>query len=333
MKILKASGSFLFVYVGLSLIALHAQPAAVQQMQNTQQGIQQQQPLLTLQSGTNAPELYPGENEDIGPQHILKLMQRRTWFQVWVDSQVFETGNALLTQNTPQSSVVFVNTAQVAVAPTPFAVGAGRLAPSVGFRSQWYNYSLNNPPNLDFDAQTAFLTGNYLFNQKWMAGGELDYTRLLSQGSYNEFYHEFVPSINVQRLFTLGQNMAFSVSYQMLYHFTRVPAVAFSATPTDVNDRWDNILSFTLSYQPVPKLLIQPYYSFEETYYSRDPFSATSTSRNDLLNSLGISIAYYFTPQLSLRGFVSGQVRESDNPVANYKNFNLGVDASFDYRF
>lgn len=333
MKIKSILASLLLIQFGPFVVSLQAQPVAIQQMQNTQQTLKQQQPLLKVQTETNAPELYPGENQDVGPQRILKLMAPRTWFEVWLDSQVFETSNALLTHNTPQSSAVFVNTIQAAVAPTPFDVRSGKLAPTIGFRSQWYNYSLNSPPNLDFDAQTAFLGARYLFDQKWIAGAELDYTRLLGQQNYSEFYREFVPNFGVQRLFPVNKNLLFSAGWQIAYHFTSVPAVAFSTTPTDVNDRLDNILTLALSYQIAPKLVVQPYYSFEYTYYSTDPFSVTGSSRNDYINSVGLSVSYYFKPNLALRAFVSGDFRESDNSVAEYNNFNGGLDVSLIFRF
>jgi hypothetical protein len=334
MKIAKTFGSFLFLFLGLLLISLRAQPAAVQQMQNTQQAIKQQQPLPAIEGETNAPELYPGENMDVGPQRILKVTPSRTWFEVYLDSQAFFTGNALLVQHGAQSAAVFVNTAQFAVVPVPpLQFGSGKLTPLVGVRSQWYNYSLNSPPNLDFDAQTVFIAAKYRLNQKWEVDGELDYTRLVSQSAYDDFYHEWVPNLTVQRLFPLDDNLLASISWQAAYHFTDVPAVAFSATPTDVNNRLDNILTFSLSYQPAPKFIIQPYYSVEYTYYSRDPFSVTSTSRNDLLNSIGLSVAYYFSPKVALRTFVSADMRASDNSVANYANYNVGADLSLVIRF
>jgi hypothetical protein len=327
----------IFAQFVLSPVSLRAQPTAVQQMQNTQQALKQQQPLLGIQGATNAPELYPGENIDVGPQYILKMMPRRTWFEVWLDSQVFFTGNALLVPSSPngspQSAAVFVNTAQFSVAPTAFDLGQGKLSPIVGARSQWYNYSLNSPPNLDFEAQTVFIATKYLYDEKWVIGGELDYTRLLTQTSYGQFYSEWVPNFTLQRIFPLDDNLLFSATWQTAYHFTSVPAVPFSATPTDVNDRLDNILTLSLSYQAVPKFLIQPYYSFEYTYYPRDPFSVANTDRNDILNTIGLSLSYYFKPNLALRAFISGDIRSSDNAAANYVNFNLGVDLSIVLRF
>jgi hypothetical protein len=325
-----------------SAISLHAQPTAVQQMQNTQQALQQQQPLLGIQGATNAPELYPGENIDVGPQYILKMLPRRTWVEVWLDSQVFFTSNAKLEPDSPlaapQTSAVLVNTAQFSVTPTAFDWGRGKLSPIVGARSQWYNYSReftipnSPPPNLDFEAQTAFVAAKYVYDEKWVVAGEVDYTRLLTQSAYGQFYREVVPNLTVQRVVPLNDDLIFSATWQTAYHFTSVPSVTFSATPTDVNDRLDNILTFSLSYRASPKFVIQPYYSLEYTYYSNDPFNP-GTSRNDLLNSVGVSFSYYFTPNLALRAFISGDIRSSNDSAASYENFNAGLDLSLVLRF
>ncbi|MEI9866403.1 MAG: hypothetical protein WDN00_17975 [Limisphaerales bacterium] len=68
---------------------MHAQPVNVQQFQNTQQAQQLQAPLVNPLASTNAPELYPGEDVDVGPQRILRLNPRHKYFDVVLDSQVF----------------------------------------------------------------------------------------------------------------------------------------------------------------------------------------------------------------------------------------------------
>ena len=74
----------------LSAVSLRAQPAAstaVQQVQNFQQNMEQQKPMLGLKAGTNAPEVYSGENSDIGEQHNLKVIPRPTMWEVVADSR------------------------------------------------------------------------------------------------------------------------------------------------------------------------------------------------------------------------------------------------------
>src|SRR6185312_7273248 len=96
---MKTAKKFLIVLLGciVSLCA-HAQPSAstaVQQQQNFQQSASQQQLLSSLKAGTNAPELYAGEDADVGPQNILLAVPRRTYFEVKADSEYLWTDNAL----------------------------------------------------------------------------------------------------------------------------------------------------------------------------------------------------------------------------------------------
>ena len=125
-------------------LALYAQPAALQQLQNDQITRQLQASLFGLTLGTNAPELYSGENLDVGPQRILRILPPHTYFDALFDSQTFFTDNANYAQQPfAVSSWVFVNTVDAAVTPPSIALGAGKLAVAAGLASQWYNYADN----------------------------------------------------------------------------------------------------------------------------------------------------------------------------------------------
>src|SRR5690348_7929115 len=89
------------VFASLSggILALHAQPAAIEQLQNDQITRQLQTPPPIFAAGTNAPELYRGENIDVGPQRILRQNPRHTYFDVLLDSQIFYTDNANFAEN------------------------------------------------------------------------------------------------------------------------------------------------------------------------------------------------------------------------------------------
>ncbi len=201
--------------------------------------------------------------------------------------------------------------------------------------SQWYNYGLDGVNDgldaLDFNVQKAFLDGRYQLNKNWQIYGGLEYTRLLSQQDYSEFYHEFVPVFGVQRTFQINDNLLFVAGLETGYHFTEVNTVV-APTPTDINNRWDNTLSLSLSYQVIPRLVVQPYYRFQYTYYPQD--TLLTGSRNDYLNSFGLSVAYYFNQNVALRAFLNRDVKSSDDPfVQKYWNCNLGLDLSLVLRF
>jgi hypothetical protein len=294
-----------------------------------------QMPVPALRSGTNAPELYQGENEDIGPQRILRVNRqtpaaRNNYFDVTLDSQAFYSDNANFAGASAHiGSWVFVNTAQAAFAPPPMNAGPGKLAPVVGFSSQWYNYASTKMSPLDFNAQTAFVSLRY-FLGNWQFGPGVNYTRLLSQSGYHQTYQEWLPSYSLQRVFPIGDRMAFIAGDTVDYHFTSVPFVP--GTRRDINDHLDDTVFLTFNWQATQHLIVQPFYRFQYSYYKNNTLLATD--RNDWLNSVGLTLVYSFNKYASLRTFFSYNTKSSDdNFTAHYDELNGGLGATLDVRF
>jgi hypothetical protein len=315
--------------VPAGVLSLHAQPAAVQQLQFNQLTRELQAP-PTLFAGTNAPELYPGENLDVGPQRILRLTPRPTYFDVLLDSQAFYSSDANYAQQPHDvASLVFVNTAQAAFTPPVVTLGPGKAAAAIGVVSQWYNYGNNQLESLDFNAETFFLSGNYTVG-KWQLGVGLNLTRLVNQENYNETYREFMPNVGLQRVIPLNDRMFFAVGDLVDYHLTQVPSEFGSRS--DINDRLDNIASVTFTWQPTRHLLVQPYYRFQYSYYQYDALG--TSDRNDYLQSFGLTAAYYFTPQISLRAFFNYNRRQTSDPLTPaYREINGGPGVTLDIKF
>ena len=310
--------------------ALHAQPAAVQQLQNNQISRQLQVPAPNLTAGTNAPELYHGENEDVGPQRILRLKPHPTYFDLVLDSQFFYSDNANYAMaGQTIGSAVFVNTVQAAFTPPAIELGPGKIAGAIGFASQWYNYGNNQLESLDFNAQTLFVNGKYSLD-KWQFGAGVNLTRLVNQSGYDETYREFMPNLGVQRLIPLNDRMFFAVGDLVDYHLTKVPSVLNSRA--DINDRFDNIASLTFTWQATRHFLVQPFYRFQYSYYEHD---ALGTSyRDDYLQSFGLNAAYYFNRKISLRAYYNYNYRKtSDTFTAAYHETNGGLGLTLDWKF
>lgn len=308
---------------------LRAQPAAVQQFQNfplTQPNRLDDR----LRVGTNAPELYHGENEDIGPQRILRLNPRAKLFDVTLDSQVFYTDNANFAERPDNiSSYVFVNTVQAAFTPEPSSFGPGKFAPALGFASQWYNYADQRMQPFDFDAQTFFASGKYTVD-KWQFGLGASFTRLLKQSNYDETYREFLPTLGVQRVFPLNDTLLFVLGDQVGYHFSHQPLLPDSRT--DINDRFDNAVNLSLNWQLTQKVTVQPFYRVQYSYYPHDTLQLTD--RNDWLHNVGFTIAWYLNPHLTLRAFYSYNFKKTDDAVApEFHESNGGLGLSFDWKF
>ena len=331
MSIKKIAVALCLSYLGGAGIPLFAQaPPAVQQLDDNRRS-REQQSLMSTEASLRAPELYAGEDEDVGPQRILKFKPTRTYVEAIADSQYYFTDNTFLTDRAKTSTAIAVNTIQLALAPSPYELSSGAFAPVVGFRSQWYNYGLDgrsgNLDRLNFNAQTILGGAHYIFKQNWRASLTFDYTRLLNQHSYHEFYTEYVPAIGLQRSFPLNEKMAISAEWRTAYHISSVDP----APRRDINDRLDSSLTLSLNTLIIPKLVVSQYYQFTHYYYSRTAFGE---DRNDFLNSIGLSLAYYFNPKISARLFAGADFKQSDDSRAQeYQKLDAGINLTVNFRF
>jgi len=346
MRTIKISTGVLLVGLALPFL-MQAQPTvetASQQQQSAQQNMEQQQMMNTLHAGTNAPEIYQGESSDVGPQHILRVVPRRTYFQARVDSQYLYSDNVFLTRSFQVPGTIFVNTISLAFAPPAYRVGEGRLSPTIGALTQWYNYGLGGHDlsafNPDFNVQTVFASVKYLLPGDWTIFGDFNYSRYVSQNnSYakiydgEEFYHDWTPTLGVQRLARIRDDMILVVSLRGDYHKTWTGNGNGFGQFDDLQDRADVTATASLNYQIVPKLVLQPYYQYQFTHYRWDTFHFQA--RNDQLNSMGIAVAYYFSPKISFRGFVNYNDKRSDDSATlnEYHEFNCGANLTGTIRF
>ncbi|MES2309882.1 MAG: hypothetical protein V4507_13580, partial [Verrucomicrobiota bacterium] len=95
-----------------------------------------------------APEVIPGDREDMGPQYLVKRKVIRRWWDVRLDSQYLYTSNMLLQANgwnhRAVDTTLLASTAEFRFAPDPILIGSDALLPMVGFRHQWFNYALGD---------------------------------------------------------------------------------------------------------------------------------------------------------------------------------------------
>jgi hypothetical protein len=335
-KIIRVLAVFWLVAVGFTVA--RAQPVSVQQFQNTQQAQQLQAPPSGFNNATNAPELYQGEDADTGPQRILRLTPRPDYFNATLDSQIFYSDNANFASGSAKiGSSVFVNTIQAAFAPPDIKLGPGKFTATAGFVSQWYNYGSQRMSSLDFNAQTAFIGGRYTLGN-WQFGLGGNYTRLVNQSDYSDqTYSEWLPAFTVQRIFQVNDKLLFVVGDQVDYHFSSVPRgtgtmIGTNKPSGEINNRLDNAVSLTVSWQLTRHLNLQPYYRFQFSNYRYN--TAQTSDRNDYLNSFGVTLAYYINKNLSLRTFFNYNIKQSDDAFTpDYHEYNGGVGANVNFSF
>lgn len=338
MKLFRAA--LVIISLFICAVSSQAQPSSIQQLQNSQLNALQQAPLAGFKASTNTPELYPGENVDVGPQEILRRNPRPKYFEVFLDSEVYYSDNADYSHGASRyPSFVYLNTAQIALTPPPLDLGEGKLAPNLGFSSQWYNYDSTHLTALNFDAQTVFAGLKYS-QGNWLAMANFNYTRLLNQQNYyyNQTYQELLPSLALERFFVIRKGLILALGDQVDYHITEIPETSFGLGTnqfnqrTDLNDRFDELVFTTLNWQATSHLAIQPFYRFQYSYYRRN--SVDTGKRSDFLNAAGVSVIYSFNQYVSARAFVNFNYLYSTDPAhLSYNESNGGVGASLNIKF
>lgn len=319
-------------------------PGAIRQVESDQQRRQLERAAREIEPGETAPELYPGESTDVGPQSILKYKPRKTYVEAMADAQYFYTDNMFLDEEDEQWADVLVTTAQIALAPTPYDVGPGKLASRIGYRHQWYHYGLLNDDTVqvfdfetltvrdvelkkfDFNAQTLFTDARWTMGN-WGFDLGFEYTRLMESDDYDQFYQEYVPRWGVQRVFPLYGTRALSLGYAGDFRFadTDMPPPNFN---NDLNARTDHSLFVVFAQSLCRYAVAQPYYRFKYTKFTE------GDERDDYLHSFGVAVHCFFTQQIGLRAFAGYDILESSDPaIPDYRRLDTGAGLNLTFRF
>jgi len=306
-------------------------PGAVDTVDKAQQRRKADATAQSTQATASAPELFPGELDDLGPQALLQVKPRKTHFEAVADVQYLWTDNVLQTEQFKEDTTVLVSTVQFALAPDPYQLGCGEFSPRLGVRYQWYNYGLETDRPfdlLDFNARTIFVDGQFRLKCDVVLEAGLEATQLLDTDNHDDFYSELAPRWGIAWQPELCAAARLSVGYTGVYHASETPFLFF----TDMNDRLDHIMHASLVIQCCRNFVAQPYYRFKATQYRENPSTGEGLSEN--LHSVGIGLHYFFTRWCSVRAFVNYDLQESDDLlVPNYRQLDAGGGLNFTLRF
>jgi len=308
-------------------------PGVLQQVDRVQEREQVQRAAAMMVVSNAAPELYPGETSDVGPQTVVQY-PRHPLFEASLDEQYFYCDNVFLADSGRQSSDILVSTLDMSFTPAPFALAGGTVSPRIGYQHQWFAYGLTGDQmDMVYDFKThqpgIISISKFDFNSAmpyadatwkrgdWTATLGMDARWLLDSTTYNEFYHELVPNWSFGRTFHLSDKTSVYLGYQGDYRFTwtYAPPPNYSA---QFNDRTDQGLLAVGTWWLCHHAALQPYYRFQYSCY-------TNNKRHDTLHSVGISLLLPITPQILLRGFVGYDNLNTDGFWAqSYNNLNAG---------
>jgi len=274
--------------------------------------------------------LSEDETADIGPQFVVRQKPQRDLFEVSFDTQFLQSSNVYLTEGDKVKGTLMLSTFQLAIAPKPIELGNGLLGWKGGYRHQKFNYGKfskkeKNLNDMDFDVSSVFLQGYYLSKKNWMVSAGIEQNRLLNAagGKYDEFYSEWVPNFCVEKQFALSEKAALGISGTGAWHVTHV-----DPPNSGQNDRLDEALMVSLSYELVPNFSVQPYYRAQFSQYLRH------NSRSDLTHSIGVSIGYNLNKWSSVRLSAGFEGRDSSDVAVNdYRKLDTGMGLVLQTKF
>lgn len=145
-------------------------------------------------SADEPPETYPGENQDLGPQMLLKKKKVKALFEFSSDTMFSWTSNAFSSSVNPREAGIVAETFSLALAPEPVDLGPGKAGVRAGYRHLLWMYdaakvgharsvngteygSLNGS---NFEMSTFFVGANYSFAENWNASLGVDFNRIMN---------------------------------------------------------------------------------------------------------------------------------------------------------
>jgi hypothetical protein len=333
---------------GLPLV--HGQSAIdaqTRQLQSSEQrlALDERAASLTL---SNAPALYPSEEQDVGPQSILDIRGNAApLFEFMADSQYFYTDNMLLSHSHTQSADVLVSTIQGMFDFLRFGLAGGDVTSRIGYRYQWFNYGLVDKDKIlaleflsgggsrvvnlplrafDFNADDLFTDVTWR-RGNWVAGMGFDFRRLLDYSSGEQFYRELTPQWTLMYAYPVCPKATISAGYFGDYRWTDTdnPPPGFDH---DFNNRTDHSLFIDGTYAICKKAIAQLSYRFEYSHY-------TSTQpRDDYYSTIGAALYCPFCPHAGLRLFANYDIFDTDGKyVTDYNRFEGGVGLNLAVKF
>jgi hypothetical protein len=300
--------------------------------QGQDQAVSQRAEKARSQSGTGAeegtaPELFPGESDDLGPQQLLLKKPRAKMFELSSDTQALFTSNALLSERGHRGVGVFVQSAGLTFAPRPLELGDVKLAFRSGYRQQFWLYepTTKNLNKLDFAFSGVFTSLRAIFSDELSVNVGVDYSRVLGFSdrsawrSSPENYVDFTPSVSVDYSKKLSDKVGFSTSWITSVHWT--DSASWRGTPSGRdNNRIDHSVVASLSWQAASKLVFQPNVRLQRVDYFEG-------KRADWFLSAGLGMIVPVTEAFSLRASFAVERRESNDLLFGTPDYDK-MDAS-----
>jgi hypothetical protein len=270
------------------------------------------------QSTATAP--IASSDSDLGEVDAVQRFPKPETFTFSTTQQFFYTDNVFYTNANQVSSTAYLGSYYASFVP----YSTRDWTPRISLQYNMVRYA--SAASGDFDNENASISNQYVFSadRTWSWTPAVNVSRFTTpHNNDHEFYKEIVYDSQITHVQQLMKQtpLYFVTAYDLAYHQT---------APSDF-DRLDNILSFSLSYYPIPEVSIGPYVRpAARTYFTN---TAAQHDRDDFNISAGIDVTWQPYKYASLSADLSHSDDFSNNSGLSYDQTAPGISITGTFKF
>lgn len=268
---------------------------------------------------------------DTGVQQVVQTKKSKIGGFVGASASYFYRHNAL-SVNEPIGTIVHSDvlsySGYAALSYGPFKAGEGIFTPYVGVMHTSFEHQESLVEFADYISQSAYLLGEYKTPSGWSVTPTFTYSRNINRTEDTVDYEEWVPSVDISKVYSLSQSAMLKMSVGSAFHYTVIDDLGGAGgRESDQLNNWSNSAGMNLYYD-FYGVLLDGYVQVIRKDYKQ----GLNSDRDDLYKIGGGSISYgYGIFRASL--FATFTSRDSNTATNEFKNWDAGLNLSATYGF
>jgi hypothetical protein len=274
---------------------------------------------VSLREEADPPTPATSSDTDLGEIDVVQKLPVPETFTFSTSQQFFYTDNVFYTDAHPVASSAYLGTYTGSYVPYSLR----DWTPRITFQYNMVRYG--SAASGDFDNENVAFSDQYIFSddRAWSWTATVDLSRFTApHNNDHAFYQEVVYDNQIAHVQQIGRNLPlfFIASYDLAYH---------QANPAEF-DRLDNVLSFSLAYNPISELSVGPFVRpAARTYFT----NTDQHDRDDFNLSEGLDVTWTPCKYTSLSADFSHTDNYSNNASRSYENTAPGLSVTGTVKF